>query len=244
MEHGPPGEGRDMRDRRRVPAEIRNVSFPIAVRGYERGAVDRYIVRVNRLIAELEATSSPEAAIRHALSEIEDQTRGMLQAARETAEEIVAAAQQEAAARTARAKAEAADIVVNASTTADRAKAEADRHVAEATAEAERHVTEATAEAERMLAESRSEADERLQRSLDEVAAVREQAEGWARDFIADTDAVREQRRALVDDVRELAARLTTAAGDAGRALPETSETDPFIEASRELVAPPDRSAS
>jgi DivIVA domain-containing protein len=233
MEDGPPGKGRHMRDRRRVPAEIRNVSFPIAVRGYERRAVDRYIVRVNRLIAELEATSSPEAAIRHALSEIEDQTRGMLQAARETAEEIVAAAQQEAAARIARAKTEAADIVVNASTTADRAKAEADRHI-----------TQATAEAERMLAESRTEAEERLQRSLDEVAAVREQAETWARDFIADTDAVREQRRALLDDVRELAARLTTAAGNAGRGVPETSEADPFIEASRELVAPPDRSAS
>jgi DivIVA domain-containing protein len=239
MEPAPPPGGRDMRDRRRVPAEIRNVSFPIAVRGYERRAVDRYIARVNRLIAELEATSSPEAAIRHALSEIEDQTRGMLQAARDTAEEIVAAAQQEAAARTARAKTEAADIVVNASTTADRAKAEADRHVAQA-----------TAEAERILADSHNEAEERLQRSLEEVAAVREQAaavreqaESWARDFTADTDAVREERRELVEDVRELAARLTTAAGNAGRDG-ETSETDPFIEASRELVAPPDRSAS
>ena len=221
-----------MRDRRRVPAEIRNVSFPIAVRGYERHAVDRYIVRVNRLIAELEATSSPEAAIRHALSEIEDQTREMLQAARETAEEIISAAQQEVAARTARAKAEAADIVVNASTTADRAKTEADRHVAQA-----------TVEAERLLAESRSEADERLQRSLEEVAAVREQAEAWARDFIADTDAVREQRSALVDDVRELAARLTTAAGNAARVPRTETEKDPFIEASRELVAPTDRSS-
>ena len=35
-----------------VPVEFLNVSFPAAVRGYERGAVDAYVTRVNRLIAE------------------------------------------------------------------------------------------------------------------------------------------------------------------------------------------------
>src|SRR5262245_52054499 len=50
-----------------VPAEILDVSFPIAVRGYERRAVDEHITRVNRVIAELKVSASPPAAVRHAL---------------------------------------------------------------------------------------------------------------------------------------------------------------------------------
>jgi DivIVA domain-containing protein len=41
-----------------VPAEIRDGSFTVAVRGYERRAVDTYIERVNRVIADLEVERS------------------------------------------------------------------------------------------------------------------------------------------------------------------------------------------
>ena len=50
-----------------VPADILNVSFPAAVRGYDRRAVDAYVKRVNRVIAELKVSASPPAAFRHAL---------------------------------------------------------------------------------------------------------------------------------------------------------------------------------
>ena len=50
-----------------IPKEIRNVSFPGSVRGYDREAVDDYVKSVNRVIAELEISSSPRAAVRHAL---------------------------------------------------------------------------------------------------------------------------------------------------------------------------------
>ena len=53
---------------RLVPTEIRNVSFPASVRGYDRAAVDAYVKRVNRAIAELEVGRSPHAAVRHASS--------------------------------------------------------------------------------------------------------------------------------------------------------------------------------
>jgi DivIVA domain-containing protein len=36
-----------------VPADLLNVAFPAAVRGYDRRAVDAYTKRVNRVIAEL-----------------------------------------------------------------------------------------------------------------------------------------------------------------------------------------------
>jgi DivIVA domain-containing protein len=55
-----------------VPAE-RNVTFTGSRRGYDRGAVDAYVERVNRLIAELEVTRSPQAAVRHALERVGEQ---------------------------------------------------------------------------------------------------------------------------------------------------------------------------
>ena len=209
-----------VRERRRVPPKLRNISFPVVVRGYDRRAVDTYVARVNRVIAELEATHSPEAAIRHALQQAEEQTRGVLQEGREHAREITAAAQQEADEILARAKAEAADIVVNASTQADRTKLEADAYADQAKAKADEQTRTATAQAEGIIATARKEAEEQLQRSRDEVASVREKAEAWAAEFSADTDALWNERRALLDDVRELAERLLTAASTASARLP------------------------
>ena len=103
-----------------IPKQIRNVSFPGSVRGYDRDAVDEYVKAVNQVIAELEISSSPRAAVRHALEQVGEQTSGILQRAREAAEEITASARQEADELLERAKAEAAEIVVNASTAADR----------------------------------------------------------------------------------------------------------------------------
>src|SRR5213080_2382588 len=109
-----------------VPQDILDVSFPVAVRGYDRAAVDAYVKRVNRVIAELKVRGSPPAAVRHALEQAEHKVQELLRAAREAADEITASAQQEAEENTARAKAEAADLTVQTSAEADRVKSEAD----------------------------------------------------------------------------------------------------------------------
>src|SRR5919197_993606 len=80
--------GRAERDR--MLKDARTVKFPAAVRGYDRAAVDRYVQEVNRLMAEIEISASPEAAVRHALDEVSEETRELLQRAHETAEEITA----------------------------------------------------------------------------------------------------------------------------------------------------------
>jgi len=46
-----------------VPQEVLDVHFPAAVRGYDRDAVDNYVKRVNRVIAELKVRGSPPAAV-------------------------------------------------------------------------------------------------------------------------------------------------------------------------------------
>src|SRR6266540_6889936 len=128
-----------------VPQDILDVSFPVSVRGYDRRAVDAYIERVNRVIAELKVSASPPAAVRHALEQAGEKVQGLLQAAREAAEEITASARQEAEEHTARAKAETAELVVNTSAEADRVKAEADELIANARAEADDAVAKAKA---------------------------------------------------------------------------------------------------
>ena len=190
-----------MSQRRRVPAEIRSVVFPVAVRGYDRLAVDAYVTRVNRVIAELEATQSPQSAIQHALERTEEQRSGILDQARETAEEIAEAVQSEAEEMIAKARAEAVDIVVSASDEADRTKAEADEYSAKA-----------ITEGERILANSRTVAEDRLRRAEEEIASLRKEAEAWMRALRIDTNVIWGERRDLLDDLRETAARLREAA--------------------------------
>jgi DivIVA domain-containing protein len=71
-------------------ASVRDVTFPIALRGYDREAVDDYVRDVNRIIAELQVGRSPQSAIRHALDQVSEETRGILERAHETADEITA----------------------------------------------------------------------------------------------------------------------------------------------------------
>jgi DivIVA domain-containing protein len=208
----PPGfgeAGAGLGHTRRVPAEIRNVSFPVSARGYDRRSVDAYVIRINRLIAELEATRSPEAVVRHALEQAKEQTDGIIQQAREMAAEITGGAWKEAEEISARAKAEAADIVVNADAEADRSRAAADAYVARA-----------ADEAKEVLAGSEKEAAERFQRSEKQIAELWEEAETSLRKLRADTEALWGERRALLDDIREIAARLEAATSTAAARFP------------------------
>ncbi len=217
--------------------EIRNVSFPGSVRGYDRNAVDAYVKRVNRVIAELEMRSSPRAAVRHALEQVGEQTSGILQRAREAAEEITASARKEADEMTARAKAEAAETVVDASTQADRAKAEAASLIAEAKAAAEGIVTEAKADAERVLARTREEA-----------AAVEEEGKARLRELHAEIATTWKERRELLDDVRGIATRLQEAAGRAAARTPpagaDETSAEPLLALDFESAEPTEVAAT
>ena len=209
-----------------VPQDLLDVSFPVAVRGYDRGAVDAYIKRVNRVIAELKVRSSPPAEVRHALEQAEEKAQGLLRAAREAGEEITTSAQREAEQNTASAKAEAAELLVNTSADADRIKAEADQLMANATAQADAAVAKAQSEAEELRAEAKteahntraraqSEADERLRQLKEELAALREEAESRRSEIQADTEAVWTERHELLEDVRSMASGLVDLANAA-----------------------------
>jgi ElaB/YqjD/DUF883 family membrane-anchored ribosome-binding protein len=87
-----------------------DADFPHALRGYDRLAVDEYVQQTRRLVAELQATRSPEAAVRRALERVGDQITGVLQRAHETAEQITAQSRSEAEDRLQQARREARTI--------------------------------------------------------------------------------------------------------------------------------------
>jgi len=203
-----PEEGGDSTERRGVPREIGDVSFAVSVRGYDRGAVDAYVSRVQNLVAELEVTRSPEAAVKQALEQVGEQTKGILERVGETAEQITVAARQNAEERTARAKHEAEDTV------------------AKAKAAAAELLARSKAEAEATVAQARREAAEHLQRVQEEVAALREEAEARMRELHADTETIQLERSQLLDDIREVATRVegVASAADARFPPPEAAQ--------------------
>ena len=227
----PPGGRIDVRDP--LPEEIRDPSFPASVRGYSRQAVDAYVERVNRLIAELQVSGSPRAAVRHALERVGEQTSGILQHARETAEEITTSAREEAEQTTGRAKAEAQDVTTDAQRQASdaisSATAKADEIVARARTEADELLKRANDQSENTLAQARSEADTRAREAHDEIDALREDAEARMGSLQADIAAISDTRRTLLDEVRRVAARLEAVVAEAEPAEygtpPEAAQT-------------------
>ena len=214
-----------------VPRELLDVSFPVSVRGYDRGVVDAYVQRVNRIIAELRISASPQAAVRHALDQAGEKVEGLLAAAREAAEQIIATARVEADETTGRARAEAADLIVNTSEEADRIRGEADSVLADATATADATVTKAkadaehivaraTAEANEIVSRAQAEADDRLQRAQEEITALRDHAEAHRREVQADTETIANERRQLLDDIRSMSNALVELVNTAATRLP------------------------
>jgi hypothetical protein len=105
--------------------------FPIVLRGYDRIAVDAYVKRTSQLVAELQATRSPEAAVRRALERVGEQISGILQRAHETAEQITMQSRKEAEERLQVARQEATEIISAGERRAKELDADADRVWAE-----------------------------------------------------------------------------------------------------------------
>ena len=218
-----------------VPTELLNVTFPAAVRGYDRGAVDAYVKRVNRVIAEVKVSASPRAAVRHARRQPEPEVAGLLERARETADQVTTSALREAESEAEGIRAKAAELLVNANAEAEATKAEADKLLADRKAEAEALLEQAKAEAEDVLVRSRLEADnrvagaqttvdERLRQLEAELSSLQDQTEARMREFQADTSEVWEQRQKLLDDIRRTASMLVDLADAA--AVTEPVEPD------------------
>jgi len=135
-------------------AEIATPSFRPAFRGYDRRSVDDYVRSVTEIIAELHASRSPRAAVKRALDRVGRETVGILQNARDTADEIT----------------------VQSSKRADERLAEAEREAARMRSEAEAHVRALDAATDeiwverRRIVDSTNKLGERLQTIAEDAA--------------------------------------------------------------------------
>jgi cell division septum initiation protein DivIVA len=107
------------------------VDFPVVLRGYDRIAVDAYVRQTSQLVAELQATRSPEAAVRRALERVGEEVSGILQRAHDTAAEITTGSRSEAEDRLEAARQEAEQITAAAEHRVKELDAETDRIWAE-----------------------------------------------------------------------------------------------------------------
>ena len=96
------------------PLSVIDADFATTLRGYDRVAVDEYVEQTRRLVAEMQATRTPEAAVRRALERVGEQISGILQRAHDTAEQITAQSRSEAEDRLEQARAEANQIMTAA----------------------------------------------------------------------------------------------------------------------------------
>jgi DivIVA domain-containing protein len=148
---------------------VQNVRFSTALRGYDRDEVDRYISRVNNVLAELQITAAPQSAIKAALEQVSRETRSVVQEAQQEAEEITRQSRAQADDRLQGAKQEAQKLREAAEQEVRRLR-EAAAHEAKGTkAAAETLIRDLEADVQAM-AEKRDRAIEELvelSRSLD-----------------------------------------------------------------------------
>jgi DivIVA domain-containing protein len=93
---------------------VLEAEFAVVRRGYDRDAVDAFVVRTRQMVAELQATRTPDSAVRRALERVGEEVSGILRRAHETAGEITAQSRSEADERLQRAMREAHEITATA----------------------------------------------------------------------------------------------------------------------------------
>jgi DivIVA domain-containing protein len=196
-------------ERRRLRDEVREIDFPIAIRGYDRAAVDRYVQKVNHLIAELEISSSPESAIRHALEEVSEETSGLLQRAYETADAITARSRAKADDRLQQAEREAKEVRETAASDGTQLREAGAREAKEARERAQAETQElratATREANELREKTSRETHELRATAQREVAEMRDAAEARVQKLDQNAETIWRERRRLIEDMSAVA---------------------------------------
>ncbi len=194
---------------------IRNANFSLAVRGYDRTEVDRFLAE---LADWLETGGGEHAAAVEAvqveLERVGEQTAAILTEAHAAAQVIRADAQ-----------AEVRKQLVDANSTAESLRAEAAEDAGDARDEADAYARKTRSEADTYAERLRSEAD-------DEFGELREGAQKEAERIVADANKRKADIEAVISDLEQrreavLAELDRLASGIAGTATQYRPEADP-----------------
>jgi cell division septum initiation protein DivIVA len=199
-------------ERERMIKQTRDREFPVALRGYDRGAVDRYVEHVNRLLAELEISSSPESAVRHALDEVSEETRDILQHAHDTAEEITARSRSRADDRLQEAEREAKELHATAQREAEETRDAVQREAEEIREAAQREAAQvreaAKRESQQLRSAAQREADELRASARGESEELLDDAQTRTRELARSTETIWRERRRLIEDMHGIGEQL------------------------------------
>jgi cell division septum initiation protein DivIVA len=230
-------------ERERLIKQTRDTEFPVALRGYDRAAVDRYVEHVNRLLAELEISSSPESAVRHALDEVSEETRDILQHAHDTAEEITARSRSRADDRLQQAEQEAKELRATALREAQETRDAAHREAEETREAARRETAElretaaaeaaelretASRESQQQRTAAQREAEELRATARGESEEMLEAAETRSRDLARSAEAIWRERRRLIDDMRGIGEQLVAIGDVEGKRFAKLADEIPL----------------
>jgi uncharacterized protein YoxC len=138
--------------------------FPVVLRGYDRIAVDAYVHRALELMADLQASRSPDAAVRRALEHVGEEVSAILQRAHDTAAQMTEQSRVQAEERLDKARHEADEITARARSQVNELGADTER----IWAERRRIVDDARELAQELLA--LADAAERLPPAAEDLA--------------------------------------------------------------------------
>jgi cell division septum initiation protein DivIVA len=240
-------------ERDRLVQDTRNIDFPIALRGYERTAVDRYVKDVNRLITELEMSSSPESAVRRALEEVSEETRDLLQRAHQAAEDITARSRRKADERVRQAEDEGKQLRGVAQAEADEVRARAEQEAHELREAAQRDTAQVREDTAREMSELREttgretkqlrstaqrEVEELRGTARREVEELREAAEARVRELSQNAETIWRERRRLIEDMRAVGEQLMTIGEAEAKRFARFGENGAFGDADPSAAGP------
>jgi cell division initiation protein len=218
--------------------DVAGVDFPVALRGYDRLAVDAYVKRTSQLVAELQATRSPEAAVRRGLERVGEEVAGILQRAHEAASQITAQSRSEAEDRLERARQEATQITASAQQRLQELDSEVDR----IWAERQRIVEDAQQLAQQLLSLAQSAA-ERFPAAEDTDTTTQDGSRLFGSGLPGretrpgEPEDVEENSNGLVEDAPELAPGPDAATGPEDFGEPDTADTEEDTTSTR--IMPP-----
>jgi DivIVA domain-containing protein len=208
-------------ERTRMVEALLQVQFPQAVRGYDREAVDRYVDQVRTAISELEASSSPDAAVQRAIEEISDETREVLLRAQQSAQEITTRARDRSDALLEKTERETTETRDTAERETTELRATARREAEELWSAAQREVSELRATAQREVEELWATAQREValrataRQETDQLIAA---AENRVRELDDSAERLLAERKRLLGDMEAVSRQLASIAdAEAGR---------------------------
>ena len=209
--------------------QIRNASFSLAVRGYDRAEVDRFLAELADWLDD-RGDDPTSDLVRGELERIGEQTSNILTEAHDAAETIRAEAEREVRQKLIDANLRSEALRADAETYADEAREESDAYARKTRSGADSYAEKTQSEADSYAAGARKEADGAKQeaRAAAERDAQRvvEEASRRRRDIEAVISDLEERRDAVLSELEKLASGL------AGTATEHRGGTQPIGEES------------